>query len=381
MKRAGVVVVASLCLSPVVAPSVRAAPTPTIVTCNFPVTQSIILQNSLFGCTNDGLRVMADNVTIDLNGHTIDGNATDDVVDVEEAGIDNTGKHTGIVVKNGTLRDFESGAFADNGGGGRFEDVDALDNGRGLVLFSSPGNSWSVRRSTAGGNAGDGFVVGGPGSVVGNRSTGNGANGFRLNTRNGAVRGNAAISNAEDGFNLSVPLPASVRGNRAIGNGDDGFDSFISPAVELVSNVARSNRSDGFEVGNVGHTFVGNRAEGNSGNGFYAFSGRGHRFIENAAVGNGANGLLLTDEFSPAVAEVTMRLNNASGNRGDGMDLDVDTLKVIENKANRNGFDNGDDDASGLGIRDSGSTDVTARRNRADGNADATECSPNMGCT
>ena len=382
MKRTALVVYFACLCSVMPLGRADAAPTPTIVTCNFPVTQSIIVQNSLFGCPDDGLRVMADNVTIDLNGHIIDGNATDDLVGVLENGV-TIGNHTGVVLKNGTLRDFEFGMSA--GGGGVVQEVTAVDNGVGFFISSSIGESWTVRRNTAAGSVGldgfgpYGFLLSGRGDVVGNLATDNGQDGFAGGKSSGVVRNNRAVSNGQDGFSMTVSLPASMRRNTAIGNGEDGFSALGSGPSLYVENVASGNRSDGFEFSNSPHRLEANRAEGNSTNGFLINSGSGHRLIGNVAKGNGSNGVLINQTNGPT-SDVKLRGNNASGNRGDGVDLDVDTLKVVENVANRNGFDNGDDDGSGLGIRDSGSTDIVARRNRADGNADANECSSTMGC-
>src|SRR3954453_19115412 len=46
---------------------------PVTVSCGQTLTQSVKLANDLSNCPNNGLLIGADNITLDLNGHTIDG--------------------------------------------------------------------------------------------------------------------------------------------------------------------------------------------------------------------------------------------------------------------------------------------------------------------
>jgi hypothetical protein len=48
------------------------------VQCGDVITQDTTLDSDLIDCPGDGLVIGADNVTLDLNGHTIDGSAADD---------------------------------------------------------------------------------------------------------------------------------------------------------------------------------------------------------------------------------------------------------------------------------------------------------------
>ena len=71
------------------------APVPKTVFCGQKITQSIILNNNLGDCLGHGLIVGADNITIDLNGKTIDGKSLG-------AAILNNGFDS-VTVKNGLL--------------------------------------------------------------------------------------------------------------------------------------------------------------------------------------------------------------------------------------------------------------------------------------
>ena len=104
------------------------------------LTASTTLDSDLIDCPADGLIVGADNITIDLNGHTIDGPGTDDF---RWDGVDNGAGHQGVIVKNGTIRDFGGdGIFIDNGGAGnRLRGLVLTDNGIGVEFIGSRNNS------------------------------------------------------------------------------------------------------------------------------------------------------------------------------------------------------------------------------------------------
>ena len=84
-----------------VAPSAAAAAD---LACGDVVMADVVLQADLVGCST-GLVVGADNVTIDLNGHTIDGQST-----LTGAGVEAVGR-SGVRVVNGRIRSFALGVF------------------------------------------------------------------------------------------------------------------------------------------------------------------------------------------------------------------------------------------------------------------------------
>lgn len=87
--------------------TISAAPVPTTVFCGQVVTHSILVNNDLYDCLWDGLVVAADGITIDLNGHTIDGTG-------QAAGIRNDG-YDSVSIKNGTVVQFGHGVMLNPG--------------------------------------------------------------------------------------------------------------------------------------------------------------------------------------------------------------------------------------------------------------------------
>ena len=83
------------------------------VGCGDTITTDTTLDHNLVNCPNNGLVIGADNVTLDLNYHTIDGDGTpaagcDPQKDFCDTGIVNFG-HGGVTVMHGALREFDSG--------------------------------------------------------------------------------------------------------------------------------------------------------------------------------------------------------------------------------------------------------------------------------
>src|SRR5262245_53249263 len=83
------------------------------VSCGDTITTDTTLHQDLVKCPNVGILVGADNVTLDLNGHTIDGDGAptpgcDPNVAFCDIGVATEGQR-GVTVKNGSVRDFEAG--------------------------------------------------------------------------------------------------------------------------------------------------------------------------------------------------------------------------------------------------------------------------------
>ena len=81
--------------------TITASTVPASVSCGQLITQSVLVQNDLLDCLGDGLVVGASNITIDLNGHTLDGTGLG-------AGVLNNG-FDNVTITNGTIQEFDFG--------------------------------------------------------------------------------------------------------------------------------------------------------------------------------------------------------------------------------------------------------------------------------
>ncbi|MEU4516871.1 right-handed parallel beta-helix repeat-containing protein [Nonomuraea wenchangensis] len=231
----------------------------TTVACGQVITRSIKLANDLHDCPSNGLEVGAPNITIDLNGHTIDGEGRPgfDGINNDEAGSSSTG-HSRVTIKNGTVTGFTAGIALGDGAdrnliervlaarndigisvvdvdrpyirdsaatlglagiglrdvtNARVERSTALENGSGIALTGTSTGSVLYRNSAVN-NVADGIFV--ASSVTGTRIYNNDANG----------NGTATGAPTEDGIDVDATDAATViRGNRARNNGDLGIEA------------------------------------------------------------------------------------------------------------------------------------------------------------
>jgi hypothetical protein len=125
--------------------SPAAAHTNQAVQCGQTLTHSVKLTKDLVNCPGDGLVIGADGITVDLNGHTVDGVVTQ--TDCPQgppqpgAGILNHGAYDGVTIKNGSVRQFNNGVAAgsDTSGmsDGRAHHLTVRDNRFGGISLGS----------------------------------------------------------------------------------------------------------------------------------------------------------------------------------------------------------------------------------------------------
>lgn len=179
--------------------------------------------------TGDCLVVNADHVTIELQGFVMTGNGTGSGV------TDNGVPRTGIVLRNGTIRQFETGiSFPLNVSTGIvLERIRAVSNtGTGIRV----GSKSAVRDCVADSNGGNGIEAFDESIVSGSTATGNTFNGILVGIGS-TVTGNVANANGIDG--IIANAGSTVSGNTARGNGDNGLD-IICPS-NVIGNTALAN--------------------------------------------------------------------------------------------------------------------------------------------
>src|SRR5918997_1337040 len=113
-----------------------------VLSCGQTITQSTTLENDLGPCPGHGVVIGADNITFDLNGHTIRGSVGRDGAGVFVL------NRTGVTVENGTVTAFDIGVAIDGGSANTVRGMTARDNigalgsigGDGIAILSSRGN-------------------------------------------------------------------------------------------------------------------------------------------------------------------------------------------------------------------------------------------------
>jgi hypothetical protein len=94
--------------------STASARPPANASCGQTLTHSVRLTADLANCPGGGLIIGADGITVDLNGHTIDGipRSGCDRPAVFTAGVSNPGGYDGATVEDGTVQQFDTGLSA-----------------------------------------------------------------------------------------------------------------------------------------------------------------------------------------------------------------------------------------------------------------------------
>jgi hypothetical protein len=258
----GVVVALAVPVLPAVAGTTAAAK----VTCGKTIRHSFTLHRNLRNCRGDGLVVGASRITINLNGHTLDGTSTR-----ASAGVRVTG-FTGVVVKGGAIREFGRGVWLVRATNGRIlRNSIALSVDEGIFTNESSsraliqGNRISGSGARSGATWADGIDARGDGvTISGNTANGNHDDGIDANGNGDRVVGNRVDANGQDGIDIDG-TGTLIQGNTGTRNGDDGIGVGLHGSqVSITGNSANVNRDLGIQpkAGSF-RDGGGNRAAGN----------------------------------------------------------------------------------------------------------------------
>ena len=194
--------------------------------CGMHVKHDFTLHRDLRNCRGDGLVVVADNVTVNLRGHTIDGRGRRGSVGVRFAGVE------GVTVRRGKIQQF----------------------GMGMLLVGT--THARILRNRIRGSYDEGIFTDETSShlfIAHNRISGNGIRSGEpwadgIDARGDAVRvvSNAVWHNHDDGVDVNG-TDLSVFGNLVVGNIHDGID-VDGHDVVVRENRSRRNGDDGIGV-------------------------------------------------------------------------------------------------------------------------------------
>ncbi len=263
------------------------------VSCGQTITQSTTLDSDVGPCAGTGIRIGANNITLDLGGRTVYGRQTPG----EGAGIlvDN---RTGVTIRNGRVILFDAGVVIQGGSGNTVTDVVAQDNigtaatdfGDGIAVFDSSNNV--IRRNRAQRNGPYSGI-----SLVGNSDN----NLIDENTVQGNDIDFSAATNQDQGIRVEGRGADNntVSNNRVEASGLDGIIVFGYPSgLQNTGNVLRGNvtRRNGFhtKTHRTGHGIV---------------TGGPNTLVErNISEGNAASGIRVNSQNN------TIRNNTARNN-------------------------------------------------------------------
>jgi len=274
----------------------------------------------------DGILIMADNVTLDLNGFTLkgaDGKSSYNGITVP---LDPTGVVYNLSIFNGTIRDWGNAGIAASSPNGearnsQLRDLKVYGNGAAGVRVEEALVTGVVARL----NGKDGIKVG-SGQVLDSSAVHNRQNGISLGV--GEVRGCMATGNVWDG--IEVQSSSLVVGNVASHNSQDlqifggGHGIHVTGAQNRIEGNSASlnggpgpidSGGDGIHVTGGSNRIEGNDVQGNflnqgprGGHGIDSSVGSGvNLIIKNSASGNGAGNYVThaSDTVGPIETKLT----------------------------------------------------------------------------
>jgi parallel beta-helix repeat protein len=230
-----------------------------VVSCGQTITANTTVSNDLTDCPGSGLEIGANNIVLNLNGHTIDGTGS-------FAGVLNSG-FDGVTIQNGTLTEFADGVL-----------VWADANANKLLTLRSHDNSTT------------GIYISGNSDnalVSGNSVYSNGTAGILVQSSAAAALTNNTASSNGNGIRLLDASGAILTGNKTISNNVDGVRvDGGSTLTQLKTTTASSNDGDGLDVQDPTAKISGTIANFNTGLGIDAVAGVTD-LLKNTAKGNG----------------------------------------------------------------------------------------------
>ena len=299
------------------------------LSCGQVITKSTTLTADLGPCSGNGIIIGADNITLNLNGHTISG--TPGPGDGNAAGV-RLPMRSGVLVtgqpgnsgKTGTITGFDAGVVVNGGSANTVENLTVRDNigpndstatlGDGIVLFSSADNT--IRNNTVDHNGlYDGIGVLGSGShrntVAANTIT-RSVSGTDLGTGVGVVLSGVIDEATGDMIHGNKVVDNLIQANAGAGSSNVNVqDGLIARnTIEDNGHVMRPGNGIGLRTGvnpdsRIGHNVVQNNAiRRNGGKGIEnIFHSNENQFLGNTIEGNGGGsdalaGILIDPEGS-----------------------------------------------------------------------------------
>jgi parallel beta-helix repeat protein len=222
------------------------------VQCGDVITQDTTLDSDLIDCPGDGIVIGADNITLDLNGHTIDGIANAPLAFCD-AGIANgetpffgcptaQGSHDGVTVRDGYVRGFGLGVSFDAASQGAVRGLTISTIFGGISLQNGSAENLVTQNRVSRSFDGIGLVEAGPGnrvqrnSVFGNKrgedAAGIYVTGFADDNR---IERNELSSN-DIGIFLSDSFGATLIARNLVSDNCEGIDLLESQNTRIEKN-------------------------------------------------------------------------------------------------------------------------------------------------
>jgi large repetitive protein len=372
----GLVAMAVLVLAGVVASS--GAEAASNVSCGDTITSDATLHRNLVNCPNNGIVIGADNVTVDLNYHTIDSDGTpaagcDPDTEWCDIGVLNEA-HDGVSVVHGSVRQFDLGVVVGEARHNRLLDTSASRSRfSGMLVFDSVRsvvqNSSIARNGVHTDQAGISMFSSRRIGILHNSIRDNGDIGlYDENLDRSRLIGNTFSRHPEAGalVNGDGNLVAHNRFRRdAVGVGIGGNDNVLR------RNLVERSSDSGLQVGGGKHNlFAHNRVrDARLGIDVASYGPVADTIVRRNHVRDAGEDGLIVRSVRKSLKRTQVRRNHVFHSGDDGIDVGSASTTLTGNRADRNA-DLGI--AAKRGVTDGGG-------NQASGNGDRRQC-VNVAC-
>jgi parallel beta-helix repeat protein len=395
---AGAVTALTVAVIPV--PSAALA-VPSQLACGDVITTDIKLASDLTNCPNNGIVVEADDIALDLNGHTVGGDGTPFASCPDGAfcdvGIDNSAGHSGVTIKGGTVRGFDVGALALGAGVNRIQKLTLVDNASFGVIVGNSSDTKIDHNSAHGGISGILMFDSHDNRLE--QNTVSGAHGYAIPVF--GSHHNRLEQNSMDGNDHGILLDTcddnDVKANRVSHSGGSSIDIGHSKNNRVVANVLTDN-GDGVILADAQHNLISDNSV--TGTGLFGFPDTGGFGVildgaddnlvqRNKVTGGRGPAIFVSSLESPDTSDRNaISANVVNSKFTDGILIDGNaTLTLLDhNTANGNGNDGIHANATGTTITGNTANDnhelgieavlgvVDGSGNKASGNGNPAQC-------
>ena len=203
------------------------------VACGQVLRTSTTITNSLVGCAGDGLVIGASGITVDLNGHTIQGTGLG-------VGVQNNG-HDDVTIRNGALLDFDHGVVLNPGTD--HNSVTGLTLARnewsGIQLNAASSNHVAMNQLSEAGDVGLRLTNGSSDNAVKGNVVGSGAGDsfvVELGSHRNWFEGNVVQTSAGQALRVDASSNTMVLANEFAGSSDVGVTMTGAPGSVVQAN-------------------------------------------------------------------------------------------------------------------------------------------------
>ncbi len=317
--------------------------------CGDTITKDTKLHKDLVNCPNNGIVIGADDITLNLNGHTVDGDGDGDL------GIDNTAGHDGVTIRSGSVREFVEGVLIVGASENHVRKLSTSDQAHGGIGVVDSVDV-RVQRNSSVANLVGIYIVGSRDVGVEHNLVSNTEfSGIVLHDESQNVRiAENSVSGSRNDAGIGVyPGDNNVIERNSVSDSNAGIVLAFGSADNTVRANLVTGNGDGvlLDVGTHDNRVTKNRLRDSFFGGVEVVGSDDNVIAQNSVVDNNIDGseagihlLSWPDDPGETSDRNLMSKNTLAGNNGDGILVDADqSQNVVGGNRTRENTDDGID--------------------------------------